>query len=175
MRDTGIIYANSLYSLAKDEGCEEVILNQLCAVGEAAAENNAVFDALDAPQISFEQKSQIIDTVFGGCHPYIANTIRLLAQDRRSSAFGYMVKQYKKDYNKDHNICDVTAITAVPLSPQNEKNLKEKLKKLLGGEIVLTKKIDPSIIGGIVIRTEGLQIDSGVKHRLEEIKQEIVR
>ncbi|MGN1097814.1 MAG: ATP synthase F1 subunit delta, partial [Clostridia bacterium] len=147
----------------------------LSAISEAASENGSIFAALDAPQLSMDEKLAAIDKVFDGCHPYVINTLKLLAESRRCAAFGYMAKQYKKAYNKDHNISDVTAITAVPLSPASEKKLTEKLRKLLGSEIVLTKKVDPSILGGVVIRTEGLQIDGGVKRRLDEIKKEIVR
>ncbi len=175
MRNTGLIYGNSLYALAKEDGLQDEILTQLNAVGEGFAQNRSLFDVLDAPQISAEEKLKTIDEVFRGCHPYVINTIKLLAESRRCAAVGYMAKQYKKAYNKDHNISDVTAITAVELSPENEEKLVLKLKKLLDSEIVLTKKVDPSILGGIVIRTEGFQIDDSVRRRLDEIKKEIVR
>ena len=175
MRDTGRIYGNSLYSLAKESGAEAEILSQLTAIGEGFGENPAVFSMLDAPQVSAEEKLAAIDTVFEGCHPYVINTLKLLSESRRTSAVGYMVKEYRRAYNKDHHISDVTAITAVPLSAENETRLVEKLKKLLGGEIALTNKVDPSILGGVVIRAEGLQIDGGVRSRLDEIKKEIVR
>lgn len=175
MRDTGRIYGNSLYSLAKDEGVETEILVQLNAVGEGFNENPALFSVLDAPQVSAGEKLDLIDSVFKGCHPYVVNTLKLLTESRRASAVGYMAKQYKAAYNKDKGISEVTAITAVPLSDENEQKLISRLKKLLGGEISLTNKIDPSILGGLVIRTDSLQIDGGVKSRLDEIKKEIVR
>ena len=175
MRDTGLIYGNSLYSLAKESGAETEILAQLNAIEEGCAENSALISMLDAPQVSAGEKLSAIDTIFEGCHPYVINTLKLLSESRRAAAVGYMAKQYRKAYNKDHNISEVTAITAVPLSADNETRLIEKLKKLLGGEIALTNKVDPSIIGGVVIRADGLQIDGGVKRRLEEIKKEIVR
>ena len=175
MRDTGLIYGNSLYSLAKESGAETEILAQLSAIEEGLAENSALLSTLDAPQVSAGEKLAAIDAIFEGCHPYVINTMKLLAENRRAFAVGYMTKQYRKAYNKDNNISEVTAITAVPLSAENEARLIEKLKKLLGGEIALTNKVDPSIIGGVVIRAEGLQIDGGVKRRLDEIKKEIVR
>ncbi len=175
MRDTGRIYGNSLYSLAKDDGVEAEILAQLNAIGEGFNENPAIFSVLDAPQVSAEEKLALIDSVFEGCHPYVINTLKLLTEGRRAAAVGYTAKQYKAAYNKDKGISEVTAITAVPLSAANEEKLVLKLKKLLGGEISLVNKVDPSILGGLVIRTDSLQIDGGVKSRLDEIKKEIVR
>ena len=175
MRDTGRIYGNSLYSLAKENGVENEILEQLNAIGEGFGENAALFAELDAPQVGAGEKMALIDRIFEGCHPYLINTLKLLTESRRASAVGYMAKQYRAAYNKDKGISEVTAISAVPLSPENEEKLVLKLKKLLGGEIALTNKVDPSILGGVVIRTEGLQIDGGLRSRLDEIKKEIVR
>lgn len=175
MRDIGLIYGNSLYSLAKDEGLEEVILPQLEAIGEAFGENRSLFNTLDAPQISLDEKLKTVDEIFEGCHPYVINTVKLLAESRRCAAVGYMAKQYKKAYNKDHNISEVTAITAVALSPESEALLTARLEKLLSSRVALKKKVDPSILGGVVIRTDSMQINGGIRHRLDEIKKEIVR
>ncbi len=175
MRDTGRIYGSSLYSLAKDENLQDQIRGQLSAINENFVRSRDFFKGLDAPQISLEEKLRTIDAVFEGCHPYVINTLKILAEKRSCGCIGYLFKQYKKMYNIDNDISEVTAITAVPLSKENEKKLIQKLSTLLGGKILLTNKVDPSIIGGVVIRTEGLQIDGGVKHRLDEIKKEIVR
>ncbi len=175
MRNIGLIYGNSLYSLAKDDGVQDEILSQLSAIGEAFAENRSLFDVLDAPQIKLEERLKTADKVFEGCHPYVINSVKLLAESRRCAAVGYMAKQYKKAYNKDHNISEVTAITAVPLSAESEERLRGKLQTLLKSSIKLINKVDPSILGGVIIRTDGRQIDGGVRHRLDEIKKEIVR
>lgn len=175
MRETGIVYGNSLYALAAEEGVDGEIKEQLNAIYEIYSQNTDFFSALDAPQLPKEEKLKTADEVFAGCHSYVINTIKLLIESRKLSAFGYLVKAYANAYNKARNIAAVTAITAVPLDERSEEALKAKLKKQLGKEIILTKKVDPSILGGVVIRTDGIQIDGGVKRRLEDIKKEIVR
>ncbi len=175
MRETGIVYGNSLYSLAAEEGIDAEIKGQLAAVADALEQNGDFAAMLDAPQLPREEKLKAADDVFGDCHPYVVNTIKLLIEERRTGAVRYLAKAYEKAYNAAHNIAEVTVITAVPLDKKAEDAVAAKLKKQLGKEIILNKKIDPSILGGVVIRTDGLQIDGGVRHRLEEIKKEIVR
>ena len=175
MRETGIIYGNSLHALAAEEGCDSIVKEQLAEVEAVRAENPDFFSMLDAPQISAEEKLKIASEVFDGCHPYVVNTVKLLVERRSLAAFGYMVKAYEKAYNKAHNIAVVTAVSAAPLEEKAEAAIVEKLKKQLGKEIVLNKKVDPSVLGGVVLRTDGLQIDGSVRGRLEEIKKEIVR
>lgn len=175
MRETGMIYGGSLYALAAEEGADSEIKAQLDALGEIFTENADFFSAMDAPQIPKDEKLKTADAVFEGCHPYVVNTIKLLIERRSLFALGYLVKAYNKAYNKAHNIAEVTAITAVPLEAEAAEAIKTKLKERLGKEIVLTNKVDASVLGGVVIRTDGLQIDGGVRTRLDEIKKEIVR
>ncbi len=175
MRETGTIYGNSLFSLAADEGLDALIKEQLEAVEAVRAESADFFSMLDAPQLSAEEKLGIADAVFEGCHPYVVNTVKLLIERRSLAAFGYLVKAYIRAYNKAHNITVVTAVTAVELGPEAEASLVEKLRARLGKEIVLKKRVDPSVIGGVTLIADGLLIDGSVRSRLEDIKKEIVR
>lgn len=175
MRETGIIYGNSLHALAAEEGVDALIKEQLAAVEEARAETPDFFSALDAPQLPAEEKLKMTGEVLEGCHPYVVNTAKLLVERRSFAAFGYLVKAYDKAYNRAHNIAPVTAVSAAPLSESEVSAIKEKLKKQLGKEIVLSCRVDPSVLGGVVLRTDGLQIDGSVRGRLEAIKKEIVR
>lgn len=175
MRETGIVYGNSLFALAKEESIDLNLLEELKEIDALFSEEKDFFSMLDAPQISLEEKLKIADDVFAGCNLYVQNTIKLLIEKRSVAAFHYLAVQYEKMCLKAHNIEKVTAISAVPLSQKQQDALKEKLKTQLGKEITLINKIDPSILGGVVLRTDSLQIDGGVKHRLEEIKKEIVR
>ncbi len=175
MRETGTVYGNSLYALAAEEGIAEEIKAQLDVLSEIYSESGDFFSMLDAPQLQKEEKLKVADAVFDGCHPYIINTIKLLIENRNISAFGYLVKAYEKAYNKANGIEKATAVTAVPLDEGAKEALRQKLEKLTGKKIILNSKVDPSILGGVVIRADGMQIDGGVKGRLEEIKKEIVR
>ncbi len=183
MRETGTIYGNSLFSLASEEGSstlidsklDALIKEQLEAIEAVREEAGDFFSMLDAPQLSTEEKLGIADAVFEGCHPYVVNTVKLLVEKRSLAAFGYLVKAYVKAYNKAHNIAVVTAVTAVELSSEAEASLTAKLRARLGKEIVLKKKVDPSVIGGVTLRTDGLLIDGSVRGKLEDIKKEIVR
>lgn len=175
MRETGIVYGNSLFSLAADEGVDSQIKEELALLKELLSEEKDFFSLLDAPQLSKEERLKMAEDALGSFHPYVLNTVKLLVEGRKTASLSYLISQYEKMYNKAHNIAPVTAITAAPLSESQAESLKVGLEKQFGKEIILTNKINPSVLGGVVLRTDGLQIDGSVKSRLEDIKKEIVR
>lgn len=82
-------------------------------------------------------------------------------------------KEYEKQYNKDNNIKIVRVTTAKPVSEALIEKLLRGLKKT-GCKIVLKRKIDESCIGGIILETDGMKIDSSVKTELESMKKALV-
>lgn len=175
MRETGIAYANSLFALTLEEKTELSVLEELKMLSQIYAEETDFFSMLDAPQIPLEKRLKIADDVFSECSLYVLNTLKLLIEKRRIRALRYLTAQYEKLCLKAHNIEKVTAVSAVPLSQEQLSALTDKLKKHLGKEIRLTNKIDPSILGGVVLQTDSIRIDGGLKHRLDDIRKEIIR
>ena len=66
-------------------------------------------------------------------------------------------------------VAEVT--TASALSEEQRARLRDKLKKLTGKEIVVKEKIDPSVLGGVLLQMDGKRYDNTVRHRLAAIKQ----
>ena len=84
-----------------------------------------------------------------------------------------MYNQFKLLYNKEKNIQEITAVTAIPLQGPLFDKLKEKLEQVTGKQVILTNQVDPSILGGVIIRMQDDQVDASVKTRLEDLKQHI--
>jgi F-type H+-transporting ATPase subunit delta len=61
--------------------------------------------------------------------------------------------------------------TAHALTGEQRTRLMEKLKKLAGKEVVVKEKIDPSVLGGVLLQMDGKRYDNTVRHRLAAIKQ----
>ena len=64
-------------------------------------------------------------------------------------------------------------MSARPLSEKETDLIKEKLEKLSGKKVVLTKREDPTLLGGVLLTMEGRQYDGSVRRRLEEIEKSL--
>ena len=74
----------------------------------------------------------------------------------------------------EHGIETVTVVSAVALDAAQEAELTAKLRSLTGKEIHLEKCVDPSVLGGLRLQMEGLQMDGTVKNKLDAIRSKLL-
>jgi hypothetical protein len=77
---------------------------------------------------------------------------------------------FKKQFNKDHGILPVTAVTTIPLSDELREKLIQKLESVTGKRVELECRGDPECLGGVRLDLDGMQLDGTVRRRLDEIR-----
>jgi len=170
MTSVGTVYAQALYSLAKDEGCSETILKELTVLRESFDAEPDFLRLLAAPNLSKEARCNIVDESFRGkVHPYVLNFLKILTEKGYTRHFADCCKAYRQNYNLDHGILEVTAVTALALSRDQADRLSQKLAKVTGKTIDLVNRIDPAVLGGVRLDYDGKRLDDTVSHRLESI------
>ena len=170
MTSVGTVYAQALYSLAKDEGCSEAILKELAVLQESFAAEPDFPRLLAAPNLSKEERCAIVDSSFRDkVHPYLLNFMKILTEKGYMRHFADCCKAYRQEYNRDHGILEVTAVTALPLNEEQVDRLTEKLAKVTGKTIDLVNRIDPAVLGGVRLDYDGMRVDDTVSHRLASI------
>ncbi len=173
MSSFALVYAASLFSLSEDENLCDVFMEQLSEIDTIIRGNSEYTVLLNSPTLSLEQRTSLIDEAFSSAHEYVINFLKLLCEKKCIHVFSDCVKEYRKLYNKKNNIENVTAITAVPLEGELKEKLISKLEKEYGKKIRLETKVDKSILGGIILRTENSQTDASVRARLEALKAQL--
>ena len=173
MKSFSMTYAASLFSLAEDENSEEKIYGELCDLCKIFKENPDYSGLLDSPTIPVAQRIALIDEAFADAEEYVINFIKILCEKKSVHLFHECVKAYEKLYNNKLGIEKVTAITAVPMSDSIKEKLISKLEKEHGKKILLENKIDNSILGGIILRTDNSQTDASLRTRLDQVKAQI--
>ncbi|MBQ8765004.1 MAG: ATP synthase F1 subunit delta [Clostridia bacterium] len=173
MKSAAITYAHSLFSLAKEENKEQEIFEELTELVGIFTENPEYTVLLDSPTVNVSERCNLVDEAFSACGEYVKNFLKILCEKKYIHIFPECVKEYEKQYNKKLGIEKVTAITAVPLSDELREKLIKKLEKDTGKTIALEQRVDKSILGGIILRTENSQTDASVRARLEGIRTEL--
>lgn len=171
MKAFSLTYAEALFALCNEEGKADAVMEELSQVSSVIDENREYAIILDSPTIPLDERLDLIDTAFKGAEEYVVNFIKILCEKKCVHLLKDCVKQYKKLYNKERNIENVTVITAVPLGDSLREKLVSKLEKESGKKIVLDLKVDKSLLGGIVLRTENSQTDASVRARLEAVRK----
>ena len=173
MKSLALTYAHSLFSLAEDEGITEKIYEELISIADIFSENPDYEVLLDSPTVPVEKRFELIDEAFAPYMEYVVNLIKILCEKRRIHIFRDCAKEYDKLYYEKLGIKRVTAITATPLSDELRNKLIKKLEQEYSGKIELTEKVDQSILGGIVLRTDNSQTDASLRTKLEQLRVQI--
>ena len=171
MTEAGSVYGQALYDLALSEGLTQIIGNQLTVLNQSFAAEPEFIRLLSSPSLSKDERCQILDDSFRGkVHAYLLNFLKILTEKGYIRHFSDCCATYRNSYNQDNGILPVKAVTALPLTDDQQKRLKEKLSAVTGKTIELDMRIDPAVLGGIRLDYDGKRLDDTVSHRLDMIR-----
>ncbi len=163
-------YAQALYGLACEESLTEQILSELTVLDGIFAAEQDFIRLLSTPTLSKEERLGIVDDSFRGkVQPYVLSFMKILTERGYMPQFGACCAAFKAQYNQDHGILPVTAVTAVPLTKDQTLKLAQKMAKLTGKRIELSNTVDPACMGGVRLDYDGKQMDDTLRHRLDSI------
>ena len=172
MTDIVNVYGQALYDLAKDENLTEEILGQLTVLNESFAAEPAFVQLLCAPSIPKQERCQVLDdSLRGQVHPYVLNFLKILTEKGYMRHFSGCCRLFKQQYNEDHGILPVVAVTKLPLSDELRRKLADKLSEVTGKTVSLECRVDPECLGGVRLELDGIQVDGTIRHRLQEIRK----
>ena len=168
------LYGSSLYELASDEGLSDEMMEQAVMLRDIFSENPEYISLLQEPAIDFDERMGLVDAAFGGqVHPYLTNFIKLLCERGYMHQFGDCMETFQEHYYADHHITRAFVTSAVALSEAQEKALKEKLEKASGKQVIIIKKVDPQLMGGIRIEMDGKALDGTISSRMNGLARSL--
>lgn len=167
------VYANALFELYLENGEDDSIHKNLNEYASVFRENPDLERLMSTPLIASDEKITIISKIFedsGLTYDYLC----LLCDKGRAGYLTEISEVFNQRYNEYKNIADVLAITSRRLTDELKDALIKKLEVKLGKTVVLTEKIDESIIDGIIIEYDNKRIDNSVRSRLEKMRASAV-
>ena len=174
MTKTAKIYGSGLYDLALEENKTETVMEQLTEVRRIFSENPDYVKLLGQPAIPKQERVGLIEEAFGAqAERYLVNFLKILCERGIIMEFAGCCDEYTRRYRIDHNIAEAVVYSAVPLSDAQRGALKDKLEKVSGKTVIMTERIQKSLIAGLRIELEGKQLDGSLKGRLDGISRKL--
>jgi F-type H+-transporting ATPase subunit delta len=130
--------------------------------------------------IQGDKKKQILQSLFKDkMNPLVMEAFALITHKNRSSVLATIGEEYIQLYRRLHNITEVQVITAGPVSEATRSSLLTKIQELLARQagksnttISLVEKIDPTLIGGFILKAGDLQYDQSFSESLRRLSQQ---
>ncbi len=171
MTAAGSVYGQALYDLAKSEDLTGSILAELAVLEKSFRGEPDFLRLLQSHSLTKQERCHILDDSFRGeVHIYVLNFLKILTEKSHIRHFFDCCEAYRGQYNREHNILPVTAVTAIPLTSGQCQKLTDKLCAVTGKTIDLTNRVDPEVLGGVRLSYDGKQVEDTVLHRLDAIR-----
>ena len=166
-------YVSTLTEAAFNEGGAEKVLQvreQLDFVLHTWRGNSELRDALANPAYSPEQRYTLAANVFEGIDPLAVSVVAVMAEREDLDKLSSVVNAYRDAAEEKLGVAVVDVTTVVELDDHLRQVITEKLTADLGKDVVLREHIDKSILGGIILSTNGKRIDASVASELERTR-----
>jgi F-type H+-transporting ATPase subunit delta len=169
----GQVYAKALMATAQAEGKVDVIVDQLeSLVKDVLSKQPALSAAFVNPKISVESSVDLLDRVFGrAMDPTLLKSLKVMARRRRLGMIASIQQAASRMRDEAQGRLQVQVTTAQALDASALNSLREKLKGMLNADVSLTNKVDPSVIGGLLVRIGDTVFDGSVDGQLNQMKK----
>jgi F-type H+-transporting ATPase subunit delta len=165
-------YAQALFDLAKSENAVDAVEQGLQSIARLSGESPDFARFLASPVISADEKAVAIDRIIADSKPHqiVANLLRVVARNGRLFALPAVIKAYRELSATARGEVTADVTSATPLSSAQLQNLADTLKARVGKTVTLNEHVDPSLIGGLVVKVGSQMIDSSLKTKLSAMK-----
>jgi F-type H+-transporting ATPase subunit delta len=162
-------YTQAIFSLAREKGNFDQWLADLARLDSLIRDERAA-QYLSNPNVSVADKQKLLDAVLVDSGPEARNLMRLLLQRHRLEIVPEMYRLFQEAVLAEQGITIAEVTTAAPLDEEGQAVVRERLSQLVGRDVELRMKTDPSIIGGIVARIGDQLIDGSVINQLRRLR-----
>jgi F-type H+-transporting ATPase subunit delta len=169
-------YAKALFMAAKGRNLVDEAYQQFDALKKVITADRALLDFLTAPQVTDERKAELVNTVFGSrMDKLFVEFLFVLMEKHRIGFLPQIIDAFEKLVEIEKGMVRVQVITAVAMSADEERNAIAQLAARTGRKVILEKKVDPSIMGGMITIIDDEIIDGSVRHGLKVIEAQLAK
>ena len=169
-------YAEALFQVARAEESIDRVEEELTRMKDSLESNAEVKEFMNNLQISPEGKKSALSQIFGEkISPIVLNWINMVIDQGRQRKLSNILEAFFGLAQESREKVTAEVISSVPLSEDQVQRLEKELSRASKKQVFLKPMVDESILGGVIVKMENKIIDGSVKHRLEKIKQEMVK
>lgn len=165
-------YASALFELAQSENRVSDVEQQLTSLGAMLDESEDLRRLVRSPVFSSEEQITALNSVMdrAGISGLAANFVKLLARNRRLFVLRDAVSVFQKLAARARGEVEADVTSAAPLTDEQQSELAERLRIAVGKNITLKTTVDPSLLGGLIIKIGSRMIDSSLRTKLATLK-----
>jgi F-type H+-transporting ATPase subunit delta len=128
---------------------------------------------LENPEVDTPMKADVLSRVARGADELVVNFLRLIAEKGRAAELAAIVDELDALVAVEQRVLDVELTTATELSDEEFGRILGRIEGSSGRKVQATRKVDPDLIGGLVLQAGSMRLDASVRGRLERLRQDL--
>lgn len=168
----GGVYAKALLGVTEKQGISDEVLRQYGSfLEDVLAHLPTLSSVLASPRVSHEGKVSILDKAFDArMHPVLLNFLKVVSRHGRIDCLKAIYTEARKQFNAIQGRVEVQVAAATALSDDLIAEITQRLKESLHADVALQTRVDPEIVGGLVIRVGDTVYDGSIANQLRRLE-----
>ncbi|WP_162128621.1 ATP synthase F1 subunit delta [Flavobacterium phycosphaerae] len=172
MSRAAIRYAKAILETAISSGNTVKVNDDMLSIVATMTGSAELSEFLSSPIISSEMKMNAASEVFASAQGETKSLFRLLQENKRFEILADVAKQFNAQFDEMNGVEVAKVTTAFPITADLESKVLAKIATISDKKITIENMVDPSIIGGFILRIGDKQYNASVANRLQELKRE---
>ncbi len=175
MEELAQVYARSLFDAAKQASKLDVLREQLGQFADAVDKNRELQVFFFSPYFSTKEKQEALHRLLVDADAQLVNFLELLIENHRMPVIFRIRRTIEQLWEQENRELPVEITSAIELDDATTDSVAQRIGESTGQRVMLTTRVDPSIIGGIVVRVGNSILDASIRTRLEQLRRPVAQ
>jgi F-type H+-transporting ATPase subunit delta len=175
MEEIAQVYARALFEVAKEHDILDEIHDELDAFTKALDENRELAVFFFSPYFSSEEKKNGLERAVTGANPIFMNFLETLLERHRMPVIFRIRARFEQLWDEENKLLPVEITSSVELDKEIVAQIGDRIGEQTGQKVELSSKVDPDILGGLVVRVGNFVLDASIRNRLNQLRKQVAR
>jgi F-type H+-transporting ATPase subunit delta len=167
------VYAEALFAAAAEADRVAAVQADLGAFDDALQASPQLRAALIDPRIDRAGKARVLAGLTAGGDQLVVNALRLMLEKGRIALTAEVRREFERLAADAARVIDAEVVSAVPLGERAERELVQRVRQATGRQVRLVKRVDPAVLGGLVMRIGDVVLDASLRARVAQLREQM--
>ena len=175
MEEIASVYARSLFEVAQEHDVLDRIHDELGDFVDELGRNRELQVFFFSPYFSSQEKKDGIRKVVEGTDERFIRFLELLAERHRMPVIFRIRRAFDERWAEENKLLSVSVTSAVDLDEELVRGIGKRIEEQTGRRVELSSRVDPDVLGGLVVRVGNMVLDASVRNRLERLRKQVAK
>ena len=175
MEEIAEVYARALFEVASDQDALDEVRDQLGQFADAVHENRGLMQFFFSPYFSSDEKKSALAKAVEGGNPAFMNFLEALIERHRMPVLFRIRERFDQMWEEERKLLSVEVTSAISLDNAIVQEIGRQVGEQTGRTVELSSRVDPEILGGLVLRVGNFILDASIVNRLEQLRKQVAQ